>query len=319
MNGSLPEGLIEILACPECREPLRAPRVDEPGGQGDAPLVCSGCSRRFQAPGGIPLLYPDDIDTAHMEEEEKLGELMERYVPAGKELFFEEQWEASKQEFWDCVRESLGPGTGRMILNAGCGIDTHFLGLAGGGDTLVAFDMMHPLLTTLKERHGSTINVAGVVQALPFRDGTFDCVCCIDLIHHEPGHTKEIIGSFHRLLKPGGVLLLEDINAWGLFQFWKSILMPRRLHGALRSMWHDARRSSHRPADYEFPTSVHQVARMLRSAGFTSVEAVPQHAYPNVGPSGYKLFRLLSRWPLIAKYHDFHYLLRAEKSTGRPG
>jgi hypothetical protein len=67
---------------------------------------------------------------------------------------------------------------------------------------------------------------------------------------------------------------------WELYQFPKSILMPKRLHGALKSFYHRLKRSSHPPADYEFPTSVWRTRKILAKLGFREIEIVPQHAYP---------------------------------------
>ena len=149
---------------------------------------------------------PDGIDLEHLAEEEKLGELMTDAPDSEKDALSEEQWKLSKKEYWDFVRERTG--TGKTIVNIGCGIDTEFLELAEG-NTIVAFDLMCSLLERLHEEYGSALNVAGAVQALPFRDGAFDAICCIDLIHHEPDRLAAIFASFARILKPGGMLFLR--------------------------------------------------------------------------------------------------------------
>lgn len=302
MSPSTSPELLGLLACPECGGNLAC---------GEESLLCAGCGRSFGVRKGIPLLYPDDIDRAHIEEEEKLAELMATHTPSGREILYEAQWAQSKKEFWGFVKERASGGN-LSILNAGCGIDRGFFDLEGMG-TLVAFDLMPSLLERLGAIYGSKHNVAGAVQALPFREGSFDCICCVDLVHHEPERLPGIIRSFHKALKPGGALFLEDINAWGLFQFWKSIFLPAPVHGALRSAYHRARRSPHRPADYEFPTSVWRVRKLLEAAGFREIEAVPQRAYPNTGPAGLAVYRALSRFDRVRRYHNFHYMLFAVK------
>jgi SAM-dependent methyltransferase len=172
---------------------------------------------------------------------------------------------------------------------------------------------MCPLLEKLRDDHGSKQNVAGAVQALPFRDEVFDAVCCIDLVHHEPDRLEDIFNSFSRILKPGGRLFLEDINAWGLLQFWKSKLMPRKMHSALREMWHGMKGSEHRPASYEFPTDVFETIRLLARSGFRSIEAAPLRSYPNTGRAGLAIYRWFSSFERIRRYHNFHYLISAEK------
>jgi SAM-dependent methyltransferase len=326
MSPSINPELLALLACPECggNLGLSSRPAEGPASSPDAPvraaadlagceesLLCAACGRSFGVRKGVPRLYPDDIDRAHIEEEEKLAELMATHTPSGREILYEAQWAESKKEFWGFVKERASGGN-LSILNAGCGIDGGFFDLEGAG-TLVAFDLMPSLLERLGAMYGSKHNVAGAVQALPFREGSFDCICCVDLVHHEPERLPDIIRSFHRVLKPGGALFLEDINAWGLFQFWKSIFLPAPVHGALRSAYHAARRSPHRPADYEFPTSVWRVKKLLAGAGFMEIEAVPQRAYPNTGPAGLAVYRALSRFDRVRRYHNFHYMLFAVK------
>lgn len=303
MTPAIENKLLELLACPRCGGDL---------GPGEYSLTCFSCGTSYEVHEGIPVLMPEGIDLEHLAEEEKLGEIMTDEPASEKDALSEEQWELSKKEYWDFVRERTG--TGKTIVNIGCGVDSSFLELAEG-NTLVAFDLMCSLLEKLRDKHGSSLNVAGAVQALPFRDAAFDAICCIDLIHHEPDRLNAIFDSFARILKPGGVLFLEDINAWGLMQFWKSKMMPRRLHGTLRNGWHRMKGSKHRPAPYEFPTDVFRSIRMLEKAGFGSIEAVPLKSYPNTGKAGLCLYGKLSSSNRVRRYHNFHYMIYARRSS----
>jgi SAM-dependent methyltransferase len=301
MTPIIEDRLLDLLSCPRCLGQL---------GSGDRTLSCFSCGTQYEIHGGIPVLMPEGIDLEHIAEEEKLGLLMTDAPDSEKDALSEEQWRFSKQEYWDFVRERIGAG--KTIVNLGCGIDTAFLNLAEG-NTLVAFDLMCSLLERLRDEYGSALNVAGAVQALPFRDSAFDAICCIDLIHHEPERLPGMFDSFARILKPGGQLFLMDINAWGLTQFWKSKMMPRRMHGALRDGWHRMKGSEHRPAPYEFPTDVFGSIRMLEKAGFEDVETVPLRSYPNTGRTGLSLYERLSSKDRVRRYHNFHYMIFARK------
>lgn len=46
-------------------------------------------------------------------------------------------------------------------------------------------------------------------QPLPFEDGRFDCIVCIDAICHLPGRPS-VLADWHRVLKPGGRMLFTD-------------------------------------------------------------------------------------------------------------
>lgn len=48
--------------------------------------------------------------------------------------------------------------------------------------------------------------------ATPFKDGEFDFVVSSNMIHHVP-HPVRFFREMHRILKPGGVLLVQEINA----------------------------------------------------------------------------------------------------------
>lgn len=317
MTGRVDRQLMDLLACPRCAGALEE-RIESESGHPDGPylagaagLACRSCGAVYEVRGGIPVLLPPDLDEAHLEEEEKLGDLMRGLHPERRDSPSEGEWRRSKEEFWGYVRGRLAGEGSKTVIDIGCGIDREFLSLSPP-HTVVAFDLVLPLLETLRDEAGSELGVAGAVQALPFRDGAFDAVCCIDLVHHEPDRLEPIVASFRRILRPGGMLFLEDVNANGIFQWWKSAL-PRPLHGALRSLWHRSRRSPHRPAPYEFPTSVFRMMRLLERAGFAGIAAVPQRSHPNLGPAGLALWRLFSRSGRVRRFHGFHYLLSARK------
>ena len=61
--------------------------------------------------------------------------------------------------------------------------------------------------------------VQGDSERLPFQDGAFDIVTCANSFHHYP-HQDRAVAEMHRVLKPGGRLLLLDgcrDNLWGWF------------------------------------------------------------------------------------------------------
>lgn len=62
-----------------------------------------------------------------------------------------------------------------------------------------------------------------MVDALdtPFEDGQFDFVIASNMIHHVP-YPPKFFAEVHRILKPGGKLLVQDVNA--------SVLMRVMLH-----------------------------------------------------------------------------------------
>lgn len=49
--------LLEILACPDCKAPLRA---DESANNGEGELVCTGCGLAYPVRDDIPVLLVDE-------------------------------------------------------------------------------------------------------------------------------------------------------------------------------------------------------------------------------------------------------------------
>lgn len=49
--------------------------------------------------------------------------------------------------------------------------------------------------------------VQGMLQKMPFADGSFDAVCCISVLEHTSNYS-EIVDEFRRVLRPGGLLVL---------------------------------------------------------------------------------------------------------------
>lgn len=292
--------LIAYLACPVCNNNLR---------ESEMGLRCDHCLREYPIRDGIPLLYPPQLDVRHLREEEKLARTMRRPRLGRRERFNFLQWQNSKHEFWKMVGENIGPPP-KTFLNIGCGYDGHFTRFEQDGYTFFNFDLIYDILHNLQTEFGAKACVAGDVDSLPFRKRSFDYLICINVIHHQNDHIQTLLESFAELLKPRGILFLEDPNAWAMFQMAKSILLPRSLHRFIRSAYHNLRRSAHRPADYEFPTSVWRVRRILAKLGFCNIQIYPNKAYPCIGEIGYKIYSLLS-FAFVRKYHNFHYTISA--------
>ena len=61
--------------------------------------------------------------------------------------------------------------------------------------------------------------IQGDSERLPFDDGTFDVVTCANSFHHYP-HQQQAVVEMHRVLRPGGRLMLIDgyrDGLWGRF------------------------------------------------------------------------------------------------------
>jgi uncharacterized protein YbaR (Trm112 family)/ubiquinone/menaquinone biosynthesis C-methylase UbiE len=313
--------LLEVIVCPDCHADLAISRGD---------LVCTRCHRTYPATDGIPRLLPKDLDVEHLHEEESLAQMMRHKETEPKMQFNRRQWDQSKMEFWSVIRAQLmgdargsaecanNPAAARdgrlRIVNIGCGNDPNYVSLARTGHMVVNFELVMDMLRGLQAHYPAGHYVNGDLKNLPLRPAAFDCVISIDVIHHECDQLEGLFKSWRSLLKPGGLLFLEDPNAWGLFQMAKSVFMPRPLYRSLRSAFHKLRRSDHRPADYEFPTNVWHVKAMLQNLGFEQIRLYPQTAYPTISPGSYRLYEWLSAFDYVRRYHNYHYMLSAVRT-----
>ena len=53
----LDPALLEILACPDCKAPLR---TDQPSAEASTELVCTGCGLAYPVRDDIPVLLVDE-------------------------------------------------------------------------------------------------------------------------------------------------------------------------------------------------------------------------------------------------------------------
>lgn len=94
---------------------------------------------------------------------------------------------------------------GSRILDAGCGIG--LLGRLYPDLGLVGLDASMPLLREVTT--GYAMLVEGSAEALPFRDGAFDVVIALNMLHHVVSPEKAV-REFARVLRPGGTLVAVD-------------------------------------------------------------------------------------------------------------
>jgi SAM-dependent methyltransferase len=136
-------------------------------------------------------------------------------------------WFRSKRTLVVSLLRRYG-GIGGPGLDVGCGAGAT-LSLLGAHGPWVGVDA-EPLALALSQRRGLRRLAGGVVEALPFREGTFAACLCLDLLYHrnvgsEIGALRECL----RVLRPGGVLVVTD-SAFA----WLRSAHDGAVHGARR-------------------------------------------------------------------------------------
>ena len=99
-------------------------------------------------------------------------------------------------------------------LDAATGTGRHALRLARRGVAVAAIDQSPEMLAVAQEKAGREglaidFRLGKIDERLPFESGQFDLViCALALTHDVDLHAA--VGEFHRVLRPGGYLLVTD-------------------------------------------------------------------------------------------------------------
>jgi ubiquinone/menaquinone biosynthesis C-methylase UbiE len=109
--------------------------------------------------------------------------------------------------------EALDPQPGMRVLDAGCGRGEVLLACARRGAAVVGIDYSEAAVELSRETlagvPGAEV-VSGSVEALPWPDASFDRALFGDVIEHlDPAQAKRALSELHRVLRPGGLLLIH--------------------------------------------------------------------------------------------------------------
>jgi arsenite methyltransferase len=115
------------------------------------------------------------------------------------------------------VYEALDPQPGDRILDAGCGPGfyvSELLERVGPEGSVVGVDASAPMLALSAKRSEGHVNVdfqEGDVTALPVADADFDRALSVQVLEYV-ADIPAALGELHRALRPGGRLLIWDVD-----------------------------------------------------------------------------------------------------------
>lgn len=133
------------------------------------------------------------------------------------DLLLEATRRAEREHFWfKGFRAFVAPVVARAaasrppvrLLDCGCGTGVNLPMLARYG-TAYGFDLTWTGLKFARDHGTRRLAQASVVQ-VPFRSGAFDIVTCFDVLQClPPSLGRMVLSEFHRILAPGGALVMN--------------------------------------------------------------------------------------------------------------
>ena len=155
---------------------------------------------------------------------------------------------------------------GKRVLEVGAGTGRDSLALARAGARVTTFDYSDESLRLLASiARGEMDIVCGDALSLPFADASFDIVFHQGLLEHfrRPG---ELLVENHRVLRPGGYLLVDVPQRWHYYTLMKHALMAA-------NRWF---------AGWETEFSTGELSRLMRASGFEITGAYGSNLFPPV-------------------------------------
>jgi len=168
---------------------------------------------------GQPRATATDADTAR---EERLATLIDRWTAHMRWRADFTDWRERRlwQERHQAARlrqiaDFCGPVAGRRVLDLGCGMGGLAVALRLAGALAIGHDPHRAygdICALRASRYGLPLPfVTATGEALPFRDGAFDLILCLDVLEHAESLDRTL-GEIARVLAPGGQALVTATN-----------------------------------------------------------------------------------------------------------
>jgi len=167
---------------------------------------------------GIPVLVRDKAQVQEMIEEAKNSNRGDWYQET-QDIQFTGPYRhhmAKRRSYLEKLFPKLSSSKFKMALDIGCGDGNHTQWLENYAEKVFGSDYNLTRLQRAKARLGENRLVLADVTDYPAADNTFDLVFFHHVLEHVPDDVKAL-SEVHRILKPGGVLILGVPNegaAW---------------------------------------------------------------------------------------------------------
>jgi ubiquinone/menaquinone biosynthesis C-methylase UbiE len=100
-------------------------------------------------------------------------------------------------------------GSNRQVIDVGCGTGATTARLAGCGVDVSGVDLSPNMIAQARRLNPGLSFSVGSMANLALLDGSVGGVCAwYSIVHTPDAHLARVFGEFHRVLVPGGVVLL---------------------------------------------------------------------------------------------------------------
>jgi ubiquinone/menaquinone biosynthesis C-methylase UbiE len=186
-------------------------------------------------------------------------DLVVRLITLGKDRVLRE---------WTAETAQVKPGD--IVLDVGCGTGELTIAAtarAGSAGKVYGIDaspeMIEVAHSKAQEQDIEIDFQVGLIEALIFPDNTFDVVLSSLMMHHLPEDVKHKgLSEIHRVLKPGGRLLVVDVKR--PTSFYSLVVLASLLHTKIEA-------------------GVQDLPVLMQTAGFNAIEIGEVPAFPMFG------------------------------------
>ncbi len=126
--------------------------------------------------------------------------------------------------------DSNFPSRNLKVLDIGCGTGWHVKKMSEHGFEVHGIDASSKQFEAAKRNSGSNNINLGSVLNLPFENNSFDVIYTINTLHHLADHNqqKKAMQEIERVLKPGGMLFIHEINVKNpIFRIYMDFIFPK--------------------------------------------------------------------------------------------
>jgi len=125
--------------------------------------------------------------------------------------------EYKKKVTSNAYKKLIGPLDSKLVLDVGCGTGRGLADFAGAASLVIGADASEDMLKLAASKIMGMSGVGFVrsyAQCLPFPDSCFDVVTALNFLHlFSLGTQEEMVSEMKRVVRPGGVVVLEFDNA----------------------------------------------------------------------------------------------------------